>query len=79
VFCHLAVSGGQSTKNFHKTRRRIQICYGERFYDLVRWGDAAAVLGGRGYQPKHQYYQFPQQPMINLAEYLFKIKLLVTI
>ncbi len=32
----------------------------ERFYDLVRWGDAPAVLGGLGYQAKNQYYPIPQ-------------------
>jgi hypothetical protein len=31
----------------------------ERFYDLVRWGDAQSVLGGLGYQPKNEYYPIP--------------------
>ncbi len=31
----------------------------ERFFDLVRWGDALTVLGGQGYQNKHRYYPIP--------------------
>ena len=33
----------------------------ERFFDLVRWGDAEAVLGPLGYQAKNKYYPIPQQ------------------
>lgn len=32
----------------------------ERFYDLVRWGIASAVLGPLGYQPRNKYYPIPQ-------------------
>jgi len=31
----------------------------ERFFDLVRWGDAETVLGPLGYQHKHRYYPIP--------------------
>ena len=44
-----------------KHERRIELAMeNERFYDLVRWGDAPAVLGGLGYLPKNQYYPIPQ-------------------
>jgi hypothetical protein len=32
----------------------------DRFYDLVRWGDAPSILGGNGYQARHQYLPLPQ-------------------
>ena len=32
----------------------------ERFFDLVRWGDAQTVLGASGYTPCHMYYPLPQ-------------------
>ena len=56
------ISGGQTTlRTAIKQERRIEFAMeGERFYDLVRWGDAATVLGGKGYQAKHRYYPIPQ-------------------
>jgi hypothetical protein len=56
------ISGGQTTlRTAIKQERRIEFAMeGERFYDLVRWGDAGAVLGGKGYQIKHRYYPIPQ-------------------
>lgn len=43
-----------------KHERRIELAMeGERFYDLVRWGDASTVLGGLGYQPRNAYYPIP--------------------
>ncbi len=32
----------------------------ERFFDLVRWGDAITVLGAAGYTDKCKYYPLPQ-------------------
>jgi starch-binding outer membrane protein, SusD/RagB family len=33
----------------------------ERFYDLVRWGDALTVLGPLGYTNRCRYYPIPQK------------------
>jgi hypothetical protein len=33
---------------------------GERFYDLVRWGDAPAMLGGLGFEARNEWYPIPQ-------------------
>lgn len=50
-----------------QNERRFELAMeGERFYDLVRWGLAQAVLGGQGYQNKHRYYPIPQ-PAIDFA------------
>ena len=38
---------------------------GERFFDLVRWGDAQTVLGPLGYQPRNKYLPLPNQLWIN--------------
>ena len=44
-----------------KKERRIEFAMEDsRFYDLVRWGDAVAVLGGLGYVDKNKYYPIPQ-------------------
>lgn len=40
---------------------------GERFFDLVRWGDALSVLGPLGYQPRSRYHPIPQ-PEIDKAK-----------
>jgi starch-binding outer membrane protein, SusD/RagB family len=43
-----------------KQERRVEFGMEmERFYDLVRWGDAPSVLGGLGYQAKNEYYPIP--------------------
>ena len=45
-----------------KHERRIEFAMEfERFYDLVRWGDAPAVLGVKGYTDKNKYFPIPQE------------------
>ena len=44
-----------------KAERRSELgLEGERFFDLVRWGDAISVLGPLGYQNKCRFYPIPQ-------------------
>ncbi len=44
-----------------KKERRAELgLEGERFFDLVRWGDAVSVLGPLGYQHKCRFYPIPQ-------------------
>jgi hypothetical protein len=50
----------QLRADIKKERRSEFAMEGERFFDLVRWDDALAVLGGRGYTPCHKYYPLPQ-------------------
>ncbi|WKS94881.1 RagB/SusD family nutrient uptake outer membrane protein [Riemerella columbina] len=44
-----------------KNERRVEFAMEfERFYDLVRWGDASSVLAPLGYVAKNQYFPIPQ-------------------
>jgi len=56
------VTGSQSVlRNAIKQERRVEFALeGERFYDLVRWGDAPTVLGGLGYTSRNALYPIPQ-------------------
>jgi hypothetical protein len=45
-----------------KNERRWELAMeGYRFYDLVRWNDAEAVLGPLGYTARCKYYPIPQK------------------
>ncbi|GAO42774.1 RagB/SusD family nutrient uptake outer membrane protein [Flavihumibacter petaseus] len=47
-----------------KQERRVEFAMEfERFFDLVRWGDAQTVLGNNGYTNKHRYYPIPVSAM----------------
>lgn len=44
----------------HNERRYEFGMENQRFYDLVRWGEADSVLGPLGYQARNRYYPIPQ-------------------
>jgi len=50
-----------------KNERRLEMCFeGVRYLDLIRWGDAPAVLGSDGFvSGKHEVYPIPQDEMRN--------------
>lgn len=56
-------SGAQLLEDI-KHQRQVELAFeGFRLADLVRWGDAAAVLGSKGYQAKHALYPIPQKEL----------------
>ncbi|PLX25506.1 MAG: RagB/SusD family nutrient uptake outer membrane protein [Salinivirgaceae bacterium] len=50
-----------------KTERRLELAMeGFRYFDLVRWGDAATVLGPKGFVAgKHEVFPIPQEEIVN--------------
>ena len=64
---YIAFTSQSQMRTAIKNERRWEFAMeGYRFYDLVRWGDATAVLGGLGYQPRNAWYPIPQ-PAIDLS------------
>ncbi len=57
------VSQAQMRAAVKKERRAEFAMEFERFFDLVRWGDALSVLGGNGYQNKHRFYPIPSSAL----------------
>ncbi len=53
-----------------KTERQLELVFeGVRFLDLVRWGDAATVLGPFGFvSGKHEVFPIPQDEMRNNSQ-----------
>jgi len=65
ILPHIAYVSQAQMRTAIKNERRWEFAMeGYRFYDLVRWGDAPAVLGGLGYQSKNALYPIPQ-PIID--------------
>lgn len=50
-----------------KKERRLELAMeGMRFFDLVRWGDAATELSERGFvENKHEVFPIPQEEIVN--------------
>ncbi len=56
-------SGAQLLQDI-KHQRQVELAFeGQRFADLVRWGDAETVLGSKGYQAKHALYPIPKKEL----------------
>jgi hypothetical protein len=62
VLPHIVYSSQTQMRTAIKNERRFEFAMeGYRFYDLVRWGDADAVLSGLGYTHKARLYPIPQK------------------
>ncbi len=57
----VAYTGQAQMRDAIKHERNVEFgMEGERFFDLVRWGDASKVLGPLGYTDRNRYYPIPQ-------------------
>lgn len=58
---NIAYTTQATMRTIIKKERRAEFAMEfERFFDLVRWGDALTVLGPLGYQNKNRFYPIPQ-------------------
>ncbi len=58
----IAFASKEQMRTAIKNERRFEFAMeGLRFYDLIRWGDAQAVLGPLGYTDRAKYYPIPQK------------------
>jgi len=64
ILPHVAFTTQAAMRAAIKQERRVEFGMEfERFWDLVRWGDAPSVLGSLGYQPKNHYYPIPSSAL----------------
>ncbi|MDQ6761396.1 MAG: RagB/SusD family nutrient uptake outer membrane protein [Bacteroidota bacterium] len=62
VLPHIAFANQAQMRTAIKNERHWELAMeGKRFYDLVRWGDADAVLAPLGYTHRARYYPIPQK------------------
>ncbi len=62
ILPHIAFVNQTQMRQVIKNERRWEFALeGYRFYDLVRWGDAQAVLGPFGYTNRARFYPIPQK------------------
>ena len=63
---NLEVTSQSEVKEAIKQERRVEFALEEqRFYDLVRWGDAVEVLASLGYEAKNALFPIPQEAIDN--------------
>ncbi len=66
ILPHVAYANHDQMLTAIKQERRVEFGMEfERFYDLVRWGDASSVLGSLGYQTKNHYFPLPTSAIAN--------------
>jgi hypothetical protein len=49
-----------------QNERRFELAFeSERFFDLIRWGQAESILGPQGFTNRHRFYPIPQSAIDN--------------
>jgi starch-binding outer membrane protein, SusD/RagB family len=73
VLPFIAFTSKEQMRTAIKKERRAEFgMEGERFFDLVRWGDADSVLSSLGYQHRNRYYPIPQEAIDRSAGILIQ-------